>query len=182
MNPTHLDRPFDLDDAIALLRATPRALRDLLEGLPESWVTSGEDAEAWSPYTVLVHLIQAERNNWIPRARIILSDAEDRRFPPFNQLPEDVSVGAEPLASLLSEFAALRDDSLATLRQFNLQTADYERTAEHPVIGPVTLRQLLATWVAHDLNHVHQIVKTLAMQYTEAVGPWRRYLAILELG
>jgi hypothetical protein len=180
MNPTHEERPFDLDDAIALLRATPSTLRDLLEGLPDSWVKSSEPAEDWSPYTVLLHLVQAERTNWIPRARIVLSDAEDRKFAPFNQLPEDVGIEARPLASLLAEFIELRADSLASLSDFNLQPHDYEREAEHPVIGPVTLRHLLATWVVHDLNHTHQIVKALAKQYIEAVGPWKRYLAILD--
>ena len=172
---------FEVQEAFRVLEATPATLRALLEKLPDDWLHFQEDPEAWSPHTVLVHFIHNERANWIPRARVILSDNQVRRFPPFRQLPEEGELEAAQVGQLLGEFAELRAASLSALRSLNLRPEDYDREAEHPVLGTVNLRQLLATWVVHDLNHLHQIAKTLAKRYTDAVGPWRRNLAILDL-
>jgi hypothetical protein len=130
---------------------------------------------------VLVHFIHNERTNWIPRARVVLSSDDDRRFAPFQQMPGPGEVPDQDIAAMLELFTSLRGDSIATLRAFNLSPEDYLRTGEHPSLGRVTLAQLLATWVVHDLNHMHQILKTLAKQQTGAVGPWRKNLAILDL-
>jgi hypothetical protein len=172
---------FELQEAIRLLQATPASLRTLLEGLPEDWLHFQEDPQAWSPRTVLVHFIHNERTNWMTRARVILSDQEARKFPPFQQLPMEGEFADQPITQLLSQFADLRARNLSALRDLHLRPADYDREAEHPVLGMVNLRQLLATWVVHDLNHLHQIAKTLAKRYTESVGPWRPNLAILGL-
>src|SRR3990172_6346056 len=159
---------FNLTEAIRLLEATPATLRALLEGLPEGWLHFREDPEAWSPHTVLVHFIHNERTNWMTRARVILSDEEVRKFPSFRQLPMEGEVEDQPTAQLLAQFADLRARNLSTLRDLQLRPADYDREAEHPVLGTVNLRQLLATWVVHDLNHLHQIAKTLAKRYRDA--------------
>ncbi|HLC05323.1 MAG TPA: DinB family protein [Anaerolineales bacterium] len=176
-----LNEPFDLGEAIRLLEAAPTTLRALLEELPETWLDFQEEPEAWSPRTVMVHFIHNERTNWMTRARVILSDAEDRKFPPFRQLPEEAEFDSASVSQLLTQFADLRAQNLSALRGFNLTQGDYDREAEHPVLGTVNLRQLLATWAVHDLNHLHQIAKTLAKRYRESVGPWRPNLAILDL-
>ncbi len=175
------DEPFELAEAISVLAATPATLRALLEGLPDDRLHFKEDTEAWSPHTVLVHFIHNERTNWIPRARVILSEDEVRKFPPFRQLPEEGQFEDAQVGQLLAQFADLRRESLSALQSLDLRPGDYEREAEHPVLGKVNLRQLLATWVVHDLNHLQQIAKSLAKRYRDAVGPWRPNLAILDL-
>lgn len=177
---TKNDEPFQLAEAISVLTATPAALRALLGDLSNDWLDFKENPEAWSPRTVLVHYIQNERTNWIPRAQVILSEEHVGKFPPFRQLPEDGIPENAPTGQLLTQFADLRRESLSLLRSLNLKPSDYAREAEHPVLGTVNLRQLLATWVVHDLNHLDQITTTLAKRYRDAVGPWRSNLAILD--
>lgn len=172
---------FDLEEGIRLLAATPSALRALLVGLPDTWLNFQEEPEAWSPRSVLVHFIHNERTNWMPRARVILSDAQVRRFPPFQQMPDEGEFESQSVDQLLTQFADMRKRNLADLRSLGLRQADFDREAEHPVLGTVNLRQLLATWVVHDLNHLHQIAKTLAKRYRASVGPWRPNLAILDV-
>jgi len=172
---------FELSEAVQVLERTPAALRALLQDLSTQWLRFQEDPDAWSPLTVLIHFIHNERTNWIPRARVILSSDDRREFPPFRQLPENATQTTRSAGELLTEFAQLRDQSLAELRRFDLRASDFERNALHPVLGVVTLRQLIATWVVHDLNHIHQIAKTLAKRYRDTVGPWGQNLAILDI-
>lgn len=172
---------FDLREAVQVLEQTPASVRELLRNLPPRWLTFQEDPSAWSPLTVLIHFIHNERANWISRARVILSDDDLRQFPPFRQLPENAKEEGRSIGELLKEFARLRDENLAELREFDLEASDFDRQALHPVLGTVTLRQLIATWVVHDLNHIHQITKTLAKRYRDEVGPWRQNLAILDI-
>jgi hypothetical protein len=175
------DDMFSLEEATRLLEAAPTTLRALTERLPQTWLDFQEDSDAWSPRSVLVHFIHNERTNWMPRARVILSEADVRRFVPFRQMPEGAEFETATVDQLLTQFAELRKQNLAELRGLGLTEADFDREAEHPVLGTVNLRQLLATWVVHDLNHLHQIAKSLAKRYREAVGPWRPNLAILDL-
>jgi len=171
---------FNLDEAISVLESTPMVLGVYLAGLPEAWSNYQEDTDAWSPRTVLVHYIHNELTNWMPRLRVILAKGENRKFPPFQQLPDLGAYEGRSIETLLNEFAKLREDNLSELRKRNLQEADFELEGEHPVLGVVNLGQLLATWVVHDLNHLHQIAKSMAKRYREAVGPWRPNLAILD--
>jgi hypothetical protein len=173
--------PFQVEEALALLEATPGVLRSLLDSLPHNWLHFKEDPEAWSPHTVLVHLVHNERTNWIPRARVVLLPDAVRKFPPFHQLPEEGEPMDGGVPELLAEFTRLRQEGLSFIRALRLGPAQLDREAEHPSLGTVTLRHLLATWVVHDLNHLHQIAKSLAKRYQVAVGPWRQYLAILDL-
>jgi hypothetical protein len=175
------DNRFELREAVCVLEQTPAAVAALLGNLPPPWLTFQEQPEAWSPLTVLIHFIHNERANWIPRARVILAADGPRQLPPFRQMPENATEAGQSIAELLREFAHLRDESLAVLRGFDLQPSDLEREAVHPVLGRVNLRQLLATWLVHDLNHIQQIAKTLAQRYGDEVGPWRQYLAILDM-
>jgi len=172
---------FDLVEAFEALEGTPGTLSAYLATLPDSWLNFSEDEEAWSPRRVLVHLIHNEQTNWLPRARVILSDAKDRAFTPFHQMPENGEFASEGMDQLLDRFALLRKDNLSEIREIGLKPEDLDREGRHPALGTVTLRQLIATWVVHDLNHLHQIAKSLAKRYKEAVGPWRDNLAILDL-
>lgn len=172
---------FHLEEAFQALSATPGVVRALLEEAPLAWLHYQEDPEAWSPYQVLVHLIHNDRENWLPRARIILTEGPTREFPAFERLPEDGDLLGRPVAELLATFERERREALAELRAAGLQAEDLEREGLHPALGRVQLRQLLATWVVHDFNHIHQMVKTMAKRYREAVGPWRQFLPVLDL-
>jgi hypothetical protein len=180
--PIQTDRPrrsFDIDEAVAILSRTPAALDALLRGLPDGWITANEGGETWSPYDVIGHLIHGERTDWVPRARIILEHGESRPFDKFDRFAQLGASQRRTLTSLLDEFAALRKDNLCELTTLRLTDADLDRRGRHPELGVVTLRQLLATWTAHDLDHVVQISRVLARQYSDAVGPWRAYLRII---
>lgn len=171
---------FDLALALPVLERTPQALDSLLRDLPAEWTTASEGAEAWSPFDVVGHLIDGEEADWIPRARIILSDAADRRFEPFDRFRHLSRNRGHSLGDLLQEFGTLRRANLTSLRHFRLTPADLQRTGTHPEFGVVTLEQHLATWVAHDLGHLAQVSRVMARQYSDAVGPWKAYLPILQ--
>jgi len=170
---------FDLTAGTAVLARTPGALRELLDGLPPAWTDATEGPGTWSPFVVVGHLIHGERTDWIPRARIILARGPDRRFEPYDRLAQFRESRGKPLAGLLDEFARLRSENLATLAGWQLTDTELALEGIHPEFGPVTLRQLLATWVAHDLGHLVQVARVMARQYQAAVGPWARYLSVL---
>ncbi len=171
---------FDLDEALYSLGNTPSTLQGFISGMPDSWLDFKEEVDAWSPRFVLVHLIHNEQTNWIVRTRVILSDVEDKTFPPFSQMPEKEDFPPLGTDSLLDQFASLRSANLTELREYGLKDEDLVREGIHPDLGSVNLGQLLATWVVHDFNHLHQIAKSLSKRYTEAVGPWRPNLAIID--
>lgn len=170
---------FKLEDALSLLGRTPDTLRAVLHGLPAAWLHSNEGEGTWSPFDVLGHLINGERTNWIPRARVIYEQGEAGTFAPFDRFAHLRANTGRGVDELLDEFAALRAENLATLKAMNLAPTDLERTGMHPEFGTVTLGQLLATWVTHDQAHLVQIHRTLAKGYSGAVGPWRAYLSVL---
>lgn len=171
---------FELTPALEILRRTPDVLRASLQGLSEPWLHNNEGPETWSPYDVVGHLIHGEETDWIPRLKIILEHGETRPFDPFDRVAFLEKSKGMTLAQLLDTFAALRTKNLQTLLAFNLHSADFERPGTHPAFGRVTLRQLLATWVVHDLGHIRQIARVLAKQYQNEVGPWRAYLTVLD--
>jgi hypothetical protein len=171
---------FQLTDALAVLERTPGALRALLGGLPEAWTLPNEGPETFSAFDNVGHLIHGERTDWIPRARIILAQGESRTFEPYDRFAQYRESRGKTLAQLLDEFARLRAENLATLRGWRLGERELALEGEHPELGTVTLRQLLATWVAHDLGHIAQTSRVMAKQYREAVGPWRAYLPVLD--
>jgi hypothetical protein len=170
---------FDLPKAVAVLERTPRALRALLSGLPAEWVHANEGPDTFSPFDVVGHLINGEETNWIPRAKVILAQGDERRFPPFDRFRSLDANRNRSLDELLAEFERARDRSLQELASFELTPAHLNLTGEHPEFGSVTLAQLLSTWVVHDLSHTAQVVRVMAGQYREAVGPWRAYLRVL---
>ena len=171
---------FDLPAGIAVLERTPHTLRAMLDGLPPTWTDATEGPETWSPYDIVGHLIHGERTDWIPRAQVILAQGPQRRFTPFDRTAQFRESEGKSLTDLLDELARLRTANLATLATWHLTDTQLALQGEHPEFGPVTLRQLLATWVAHDLGHVAQTARVMAKQYREAVGPWRVYLPVLD--
>jgi hypothetical protein len=168
-----------MDEGVAILARTPATLDALLRGLPAAWTAAHEGGQTWSPFDVIGHLIHGERTDWIPRARIILEHGEARAFEKFDRFAQFTSSESQTLPSLLDEFTMLRRESLRELASLRLTEADFDRRGRHPELGVVTLRQLLATWVAHDLDHIVQISRVLARQYSDEVGPWRAYLRII---
>ena len=170
---------FDLDAAIAVLTRTPGVIESLLADLPVAWVTGNEGPQTWSPRDVVGHLIDGEETDWIPRARIILAQGPNRRFEPFDRLRHLRRNEGRSLEDLLAEFARLRAGNVATLGGFALTPAQLALEGEHPELGRVTLAQLLATWVVHDLDHLVQTARVMAKQYAAEVGPWRAYLSVL---
>lgn len=171
---------FDLATGLAVLERTPATLRVQLAGLPAAWTEPNEGPDTWSVFDIVGHLIHGERTDWIARATIILEQGANRRFAPFDRLAMFRDSRGKSLAQLLDEFEALRAKNLVTLRAWQLTEAQLALTGEHPAFGTVTLRQLLATWVAHDLGHLAQVARVMAKQYRDAVGPWRAYLPVMD--
>jgi hypothetical protein len=169
----------DLRSTVALLERTPAALNALLRDLPDAWIRGNEGDGSWNAVDIVGHLIDGERTNWIPRAKMILEYGESRTFETFDRASHEQEPHDKSLSDLLDLFAVSRADSLQQLRALNLQPQDLERRGRHPAFGVVTLSQLLATWAAHDLTHLHQLSRVLAHQYREAVGPWSAYLGVL---
>ena len=169
----------DLDRSVALLERTPKALDTLLRGLPDDWTRANEGDGTWSAFDVLGHLIHGEEADWIPRTETILEHGTDQAFDPFDRFAQFEASEGKTLPDLLDRFAELRSHNLKTLRKMQLNPQDLDRTGKHPEFGVVTLGQLLATWVAHDLSHIGQIARVMAKQYAAAVGPWSIYLSIL---
>lgn len=171
---------FQLTHGIAVLERTPHTLRAMLAGLGPEWIDATEGPETWSPYVIVGHLLHGERTDWIPRARLILDQVEHARFAPYDRFAQFRESEGKPLAELLDEFERLRAENLATLAAWQLTDASLALEGEHPAFGGVTLRQLLATWAAHDLGHVAQCARVMAKQYRDAIGPWREYLPIVD--
>lgn len=167
-----------LEEAVAVLERTPSAVGALLGGVQETWARATEGEGTWSPYDVVGHLVHGERTDWIPRARHIIS-GDPRPFAQFDREAQFTESEGKSLGELLSTFSELRARNLSELLAMNLGEGDLARTGQHPDLGEVTLGQLLATWVVHDLDHVAQIARTMAKVYAEAVGPWQAYLSIL---
>lgn len=172
-------RPFVLEEAIDILSRTPATLDALLRDLPPDWGDANEGADTWSAADVVGHLTFSDRTNWVPRAKIILEHGESQPFAEFDRFGHVASREEHTLDSRLDEFDEVRQASLRELEALGLTAADLDRRGSHPALGGVMLRQLLAAWVAHDLDHVFQISRILARQYTDAVGPWRQYLRIV---
>jgi hypothetical protein len=170
----------NLEDTIALLARTPAALDSLLRGLPDTWTLRNEGQKTWSAFDVIGHLIHGERTDWMPRAKRILEFGDARSFEPFDRSAQMRESEGKTLGQLLDEFARLRRQNLDELRALNLQPGDFARRGLHPGLGVVTLSQLLATWAAHDLTHLHQISRIMAHQYREAVGPWSAFLGVMK--
>ncbi|RKN79301.1 DinB family protein [Ulvibacterium marinum] len=170
---------FELETAIPILERTPTVLRALLQDLPEKWIRENEGEDTWSPFDVVGHLIHGEKTDWMIRTALILEKGSNPTFEPFDRFAQFENSKGKTVESLLDEFEGLRKDNLTELKSRNLTSVDYGRTGIHPEFGEVTLAQLLSAWVVHDLGHIAQISRTMAKQYKNEVGPWTKYLTIL---
>ena len=170
---------FELAHALEVLRRTPATLNALLRDLPEPWLAQNEGPDTWSPYDVIGHLIHGDETDWIPRAKIILEHGEAKAFEPFDRVAMFEESKGKSIVELLDTFAQVRAEKLRELQSLNLTSDLLDKRGRHPELGVVTLKQLLSTWVVHDLGHIRQVVRVMSKQYGEAVGPWRAYLSIL---
>jgi hypothetical protein len=167
-----------VSEAVSVLGRSPMVLRALLQDLPESWLGRNEGDGTFGPREVLGHLIHGERTDWVPRIKVILQHGASQPFVPFDRRGFD-DAGRVPLVALLDEFETLRRSNLAFLASLALRPFQLALPGLHPELGPVTLGQLLATWVVHDLNHIAQVLRVASARYESAVGPWKPYLGIL---
>jgi hypothetical protein len=170
---------FQLDRGLEVLERTPAALRAMLAGIAESWIRGTEGPETFSPFDNIGHLIDGEETDWIPRARIILAQGPNVRFEPYDRFRHRQRNAGRPLGALLAEFANLRAANVQLLRSWNITARQLDLPGQHPRLGPVTLRQLLAAWVVHDLGHIAQVARVMAKQYSDQVGPWTPFLPVL---
>lgn len=169
-----------LKEALSVLERTPVTLRALLNEIPDPWLHGTEGEKTWSAYQIVGHLIHGEKTDWIPRTKMILEHGDSKSFVPFDRFFMLKFGQDRPLKEMLNEFEDLRMKNLEILKSLNLQSADLEKKGMHPELGAVTLSQLIATWVVHDLGHLAQLTRVMAKQYTESVGPWRPYLPVLD--
>jgi hypothetical protein len=170
----------NLQHTLSLLTRTPATLDALLRDLPEAWTFRNEGENTWSAFDVVGHLIHGERTDWMQRAKVVLQFGGSQPFKPFDRCGFEQEKHVNSLGELLDEFARLRSENLDELRALNLRPEDLELRGRHPALGVITLSELLATWAAHDLTHLHQISRVMAHQYREAVGPWSAYLGVLQ--
>jgi len=170
---------FSIDKSLEILTQTPKTIHSLLGNLSDEWVFSNEGEETWSPFDVIGHLIHGEKTDWIQRTNIILKE-ENKQFKPFDRFAQFENSKGKSMHELLGEFSVLREKNLSYLMSLNLTESDLSLIGIHPEFGDVTLQQLLATWVTHDLGHIAQIARVLAKQYKNEVGPWVAYIPILQ--
>jgi len=171
---------YKLENTMAVLERTPRVMDVLLRGLPEIWTMRNEGGGTWSVFEVMGHLIHGEREDWVPRVKMVLEYGETRTFARFDREGHVREIRGKSLGELLDEFARLRAENLKELRALRLGNDELARRGQHPGFGAVTLSELLATWAAHDMTHLHQISRIMAHQYRELVGPWSVYLGVLQ--
>ncbi|MDQ6787571.1 MAG: DinB family protein [Acidobacteriota bacterium] len=171
---------FQIEKAVEILSQTPATVKSLLGNLSDDWIKNEADAEDWSPFDIVGHLIHGEETDWIPRAEIILGQGESPTFEPFDRFAQFEKSKGKTLNELIETFAALRTKNLETLREMNLTEEKLNLKGTHPELGEVTLEQLLATWTVHDLNHIKQVATVLARKCAENVGVWKKYLSILQ--
>ena len=171
---------FQIEQAVEMLSRTPATVKSLLGNLSDDWMENAPDSKNWSPFDIVGHLIHGEETDWITRAEIILGQAENLTFESFDRFAQFEESKGKTLNELIETFAELRTKNLVNLREMNLTEEKLKLKGIHPELGEVTLEQLLATWVVHDLNHIKQLVTVLAYKYAENVGVWKQYLSILQ--
>ena len=171
---------FTISKSIEILERTPGVLNAMLKNISEEWTSNNEGGETWNVYNIIGHLIHGEKTDWMPRTEIILSDKAEKKFESFDRFAQFEESKGKSLQQLLDEFKLLREKNIQLLLSKNISDSDLLQTGVHPAFGDVTLSQLLATWVVHDLNHIAQILRVMAFQYNDAVGPWVEYLGILQ--
>jgi hypothetical protein len=170
---------YSMERSIEVLERTPEVLKALLSGLHEDWTQNNEGPDTFSPFDVVGHLIHGEKTDWRPRINRILEHGQEKAFDPYDRFAQYTESKGKTLAQLLDEFDALRSQNMEWFRSLSLNETDFEKKGMHPVLGNVTLRNLLATWVIHDLTHIAQIARVMAKQYKDEMGPWQQFFRII---
>lgn len=170
---------YSIDKTFEVLERTPKILKIYLENLSDEWTHCNEGPDTWSAFDIVGHLIHGEKTDWIPRLKIVLSDLEHKRFEPYDRFAQFEESKGKTLNEMLLEFSELRAKNLDYLKSLNITEDDLSKKAIHPELGEVSLKNLLASWVTHDLGHIAQITRVMAKQYKEEVGPWVEYISIL---
>ncbi|MED4753387.1 DinB family protein [Brevibacillus choshinensis] len=171
---------FSMKEAIEVLERTPQTLEHFLSGLSEGWLQCKEGEGTWNASEVIEHLIEGEKHNWLPRLKMILQEGERKPFPPFDRFSHLQETSERSIGQKLLEFKTIRAENIATLQTMIDPDLHLELTGSHPAFGQVKLRELLSTWVVHDLTHIAQIVRVMAERYRTDVGPWQEYLGVLK--
>ena len=170
---------YSLERSYEILERAPAVLQSLLAGLSDDWIMPNEGPETFSPYDVVGHLIHGEKTDWVPRAKMILEFGNTKTFERYDRFAQYEESKGKSLQQLLGEFEVIRRENMNWIKSLNLTEDDLGRRGMHPVLGEVTLRNLLATWVAHDLTHLAQVTRVMAKQYKEEMGPWPEFFRIL---
>ena len=170
---------YSLEKSYEILDRTPAVLKILLTGISEEWVINNEGPETFSPYDVVGHLVHGEKTDWVVRIKRILESGNSSAFDLFDPFAQYKDSEGKSLLQLLDEFEQLRKENIHWLKSVKLSATDLDKTGMHPVLGEVTMRHLLATWVVHDLTHIAQITRVMAKQYKEEIGPWTEFFRIL---
>lgn len=170
---------YSTEKALEVLQQTPKTLKSYLGNLSNDWLFANEGGDTWNPYDVVGHLIHGEKTDWIPRLKIILSNSENKTFESFDRFAQFENSKGKTITQLLNEFENLRQDNLKVLKQLNLSSEQLQQKGMHPELGEVSISELLACWVTHDLGHIAQISRVMAKQYKNEVGPWVAYIPIL---
>ena len=170
---------YTTKEAIEILERTPAVVKALLTNLSDEWILNNEGPETFSPYDVIGHLIHGEKTDWVVRAKMILEFGNTQTFERYDRFAQYKESQGKSLQQLLDEFAAMRKENMIWFKRLNLTEADLDKKGMHPVLGDVTLRNLLATWVVHDLTHMAQITRVMAKQYKDEMGPWQEFFRIL---
>jgi len=170
---------YSIDKALEIIERTPVILNVYLKNLSDEWILCNEGGETWSAFDVVGHLIHGEKTDWVPRLKLVLNDSENKTFEPYDRFAQFEESKGKTMKQLLNEFSELRLQNVAFLKSLNITESDFDKKAIHPSLGEVTLNNLLATWVAHDLGHINQISRVMAKQYKREVGPWVEYLSVL---
>jgi len=170
---------FCFDDGRAVLQATPPTLRAMLYSLPERLLFADEGSGTWNAFRVVCHLAHNEADDWVPRIKLVLAKGTSEPFRPFDREAGFAKYKGWPIARLLDEFAALRAESLCTIDGLRLTADEARLEGLHPLLGPVTIEQLLASWICHDLTHIHQIARILARCHAPYAGPFAQFMSVL---
>ena len=171
---------YNVQKSLQILRRTPKTLKALLIGLSSDWTSQNEGPNTWSPFDVVGHLIHGEKTDWIPRAKIILGNKKDKTFETFDLTAQFNDSMGKTMKELLEDFEKLRNKNIEILKGMKLTEKDLNKTGIHPELGEVSLKQMLATWTAHDMAHIYQISRVMARQYEDAVGPWKGLIKVLQ--
>jgi len=171
---------YSLEKSYEILERTPAVLKALLSGLNDDWVMNNEGPDTFSPYDVLGHLINGEKTDWRPRTEMILEYGDSKTFVRFDRFAQYEQSKGKTLSQLLDKFEKLRKENMEWFRSLKISEANLDKKGMHPVLGQVTLRNLLATWVIHDLTHIAQVTRVMAKQYKEEMGPWIEFFRIMK--